>query len=359
MKVKMLLFVTLCWLLTGGAAASLTSVPTGIEHRVASKGSYVNWAGVSSVSQFADENGKFCFAVNEGEKVSVYKTDGGNVTKKIEIANPYDSFGAATCDGDGYLYMVWGHNNETDDKSVSTIIVGKYTPEGALVASAGGNGSEGMAYYYDEDFYTKTPFDGGNCDVAINGDTLMVNYARKMYGGHQANTVFVADTKTMTVKKGVISYNSHSFDQRVTPYGKTGGFLLESQGDCFPRGFATALTDGEKTLNEMLTFNFWVQPNAYTEYDMYKLNVTRAKLGNILETSQGAALVGASARSLSEAAMAEPYDLFVQAFDPAGKADGPDSYFTSGVRSGLAGNDGDEEVTDYGVHWLTDLAGTE
>lgn len=355
------LILTFC-LLTGAtlipvsaAEPVLTDFPTDCVHTVVSKGHYSNWSGVSSVSQFADENENFCFAVAGEGQVSVYKTENGKVTKTVTIANPYSSFGAATCGPDGSLYMVWGYNNDSDDKSVQTIIVGKYTSEGAFVASAGGNGKEGMAYYYDESFYTKTPFDGGNCDVAMNGDLLMVNYARHMYSGHQANTVFAVDTTTMTVKEGFVEYNSHSFDQRITPYSKTGGFLIQSQGDCFPRSFSTTLTDAEKNLNQMDTFNFWVEQNAFKDYDMYKLNVTRAKLGNILETSSGAVLIGSSARSLSEAAKTEPYDLFVQAFDPTGSAANADSYVTKGVRSGLAGNNGDTEVTDYGVFWLTNF----
>ena len=367
-KKKLITLVVGCYLLSAGGMImpanaaddmedlTLTDFPTQYSHAVISKGHYVNWAGVSSVSQFADEKGNFCFAVDEGERVSVYKTDQGSISKKISIDNPYDSFGAAACGADGSLYMVWGYNNDTDDRSVETIIVSKYTPEGVFVASAGGNGSEGMPYYYGDGFYTKTPFSGGNCDVAINGDLLMVNYARGMYSGHQANTLFAVDTATMTIKAGMTTYNSHSFDQRVTAYTKTGGFLLESQGDCFPRSFATTVTNSERNLGQMNTFNFWVEKDAYSDYDMYKLNATRARLGNILETSHGAALVAASARSLSEAAKTEPYDVFVQVFDPVGSANDVDSYVTSGVRSGLAGNNGDTEVTDYGVYWLTDLA---
>ncbi len=339
-------------------ALSLTDYPTEIRHRVQAKGRYVNWAGVSSVSQFADEKGNFCFAADEGDSVTVYRTERGTVTGSTVIGNPYDSFGAALCGGDGSLYMVWGRNNPGSDCTEETIILGKYAPDGTLIASVGGNGSEGMPDYYGERFYTRTPFDSGNCDAAMNGDLVMVNYARHMYSGHQANTIFTVDTSTMTVRTGMTSYNSHSFDQRVTPCAGTGGFLLESQGDCFPRSFTTSVTDAGRVLGEMDTFSFWVEEGTYTNYDMRKLNATRARLGNILETSRGAALVAASARSLSEAAKNEPYDLFVQVFDPTGSAAFPETYVTAGERSGMAGNDGNTPTTDYGVQWLTDLAGT-
>ena len=181
-----------------------------------------------------------------------------------------------------------------------------------------------------------------------------MNYARLMYSGHQSNTVFVVDLATMAVVKGITSYNSHSFDQRVSPYGET-GFLLESQGDCYPRAFATSVTNASKTLNEMVTFRFWVEEGTFDDYDMYRLNATRSRLGNILETSSGAMLVAASVRSLDEKAQSEPYDLFVRVFDPMGKASDPGAYVTSGVRSGTAGRNGDESVTDHGVSWLTDF----
>lgn len=345
---------------TAEAAAAepiVMDFPLNYAHSVYSSGNYVNWAGVSTASQFVDEQGRFCFAANEGDRVTIFRTEYGKVVDRVSILNPYDTFGGAVCDSNGNLYLVWGDNNESDDISIPTIYVCKYTSEGDLVASAGGNGSEGMPSYYDTRFYTQRPFENGNCDIAINGDKLLVNYARHMYSGHQANTVFVLDLPTMTVAPGITSYNSHSFDQRVTAYGET-GFLLESQGDCFPRAFCTSVTDDSKTLNEMETFHFWVELGAYANYNMYQINATRSRLGNILETSSGAALVASSVRSLSEKAKSEPYDVFVQVFDPMGEASNADAYVTSGTRSGLAGNNGNEEVTDYGVAWLTDFAGT-
>lgn len=334
----------------------LKEYKTEIVHDLYSNGRYVNWAGVSSVSQFKDENGRFCFAVDEGDTVRICKTDYGKVTSSISIKKPYSLFGGAVCGSDGSLFLIWGNENNTEDYSVNTILVSKYTANGKLISAAGGNGSEGMPYYYGERFYTKTPFHAGNCDAAINGNLLCVNYARRMYGGHQANTVFVVNTDTMEVQTGITTYNSHSFDQRVTPYSKTGGFLLESHGDCFDRAFTTEVTDAESSLHEMNTFDFWVEEDTYSKYDMGLLNRTRARLGNILETKYGAMLIAASARSLSAKADNEPYDVFVQVFDPEGSVSDPATYVTAGERSGLAGNNGNEQVTNYGVRWLTDFA---
>lgn len=348
---------------TAKAADTLSAAPVvmefslNYEHPVYSAGRYVNWSGISSASQFIDEQGRFCFAADGEGYVTVFRTEHGEVVDTVSIPNPYDTFGGAVCDSSGNLYLVWGNNNEGEDTSLPTIYVCKYSPDGTLVATVSGNGSEGMPSYYGERFYTRAAFESGNCDIAINGDRLVVNYARHMYSGHQANTVFVVNLPTMTVARGITTYDSHSFDQRVSPYGRS-GFLLESQGDCYPRAFSTSVTSASQTLNEMETFHFWVEEGAYDRYDMHQVNATRSRLGNILETSSGAALVASSARSLSENAKSEPYDVFVQVFDPMGTASSSSAYVTSGTRSGLSGKNGDENVTDYGVAWLTDFAGT-
>ncbi len=344
-------------LLTASAAAefvmcdaTLSSVDSGVAHNVESVGRYANWAGVSSVSQFTDERGRFCFAVDRGDRVEICRTENGRVLadETVTVANPYTRFGGAVCGADGSLYLVWGRENEGSDTSLSTVFVSKHSADGALIATAGGNGKEGLAYYYDEGFYTKKPFDAGNCDVAINGKVLMVNYARKMYSGHQSNTVFAVSTDTMAVIDGFVCYNSHSFDQRVSPYGD--GFVLASQGDCFPRSFSVLTTSAAKSGKAMDFFHFWVEADAYANYNMRQLNKTRARLGNVLATDAGVALIGASARSLSEKADAEPYDVFVQVYDPTRGV-----FLTEGERSGLGGNNGDQQVTDEGVLWLTDL----
>ena len=335
-----------------------TARASGVTHTLTSRGRYTNWAGVSSVSQFADERGRFCFAVDGGDHVDVYRTDDGGAVledETVTIANPYDRFGGAVCGEDGSLYLIWGRNGDGADTAAPTIFVSKHTPDGALVATASGNGSEGMPYWYNYpayggEFNSKLPFDSGNCDAALNGGVLMVNYAREMYNGHQANTLFAVDAETMTALSGFAYYNSHSFDQRVSPCG--GGFVLATQGDCYDRGFALTAANRRGNGDSVVTFNFWVERGALDENDMWKLNKTRARLGNVLETEAGVALIGASARSLSAAADSEPQDVFVQVLTRDLKG-----YVTEGERSGVAGNTGDKEVTDHGVRWLTALGG--
>ncbi len=321
--------------------------PTGLTYDVYSRGRGWYRAGVSTASQFIDERGNFCFALDRDDEIILYKTSYGKITKKITVPNRHELFGGACCDGDGYFYLVFGDSNDTENDEVNTIFAVKYSPEGKELASVGS--ARGA----------KIPFTAGNCAMAVSGGVLAVDFGRLMYNGHQSNSVWGIETETMTsLDDWVYDYNSHSFDQRVTPYAKTGGFLFASQGDCFPRAFTVAVSDGAERLNKLETFHFWVEPGTWDDYDMTRLNVTRSRLGNVLATDFGAALVGASARSLSAAAATEPYDVFIQVFDPLGSEADDGTYLTKGGRSGLGGNNGDTAVADRGVKWLTDLAGS-
>ena len=334
----------------------VTKTSTDMVHTVKSAGRYSNWAGVSTVSQFSDEAGNFCFAVDQNSKVTVCRTAYGQIVEKTEIFHDYDRFGAAVCDRNGYLWLVFG-NEGSDDVNEKTMFVCKYDWNGNCLGVVGGNGRESVPNYYGDKYNTRIPFDAGNCDAVVDSNFLVVNYAREMYSGHQSNAVLTMNLTDMKlIAGGIVFYNSHSFDQRVTV--SNDGFLLASQGDCYPRTFTTMAKSLYGASNEMDTFHFWVEEGTLDRYNMGQLNKTYARLGNVLETPHGAALVGSSARSLSEAAKNEPFDVFVQVFDPWGRADDPASYVTKGQRSGLGGPNGDTPVTDYGVQWITDLAGT-
>ncbi|MNE52299.1 hypothetical protein D3C80_1469640 [compost metagenome] len=99
---------------------------------------------------------------------------------------------------------------------------------------------------------------------------------------------------------------------------------------------------------------------------MYIVNTTFAQLGGLAETSKGVALVGASAKSISEKAKSEKQNLFVQLFDPQADQVAASMFIGGEVRSGALStdiNDRDnsplESVTDYGVHWLTNYNDTD
>ncbi len=343
-----------------GSAAILDYTETGRKGLVEAN-AYKNWEGVSNISQFLDKDGNYCFACDAGDKVIICHTNNGAVIREITLDKPYELFGAVECDAEGYYYLVTGQANDGMDMSVPTVFLSKYSPDGQLIRTVGDNGSSSLAYYYSETFRTQKPFSNGNCDIAISGDYVAVNYARTMYSRHQSNSVWVLDRATLTTQTqkedgtglSTVIYNSHSFAQRAIPF--RGGFLFLSEGDCFPRAFSAAFFDVQNnTTAEGDIFHFWVRKNAYKDYNMYDINNNFAHTGDICELPGGrASFVATSVKSLNQAAASEKEQLFIQIFDPSQDLSSAAAYVTPGIRTGLAGPDGDEETTDYGVKWLT------
>lgn len=366
-------------------AAKLTTVDTGMTGKVYAEGFYSNWEGVSNVSQFSDEDGNYYFAFDNGKKVTVAKTKNGKVTKKIELTKKHPLFGAVETDSDGNFYLVTGEANNGNDTSKETVFISKYDGKGKHIKTVGDNGSSSLASYYDESFYTKIPFDGGNCDIAVNGDYVSINYAREMYSGHQSNSVWIVDRNTMkTVKperepfdpeniplsewtqnedgsytyywngsEEYQIYSSHSFGQRAIPFGN--GFLYMSEGDSYNRAFTLTSLDMESgDTKEDDIFHFWVKAGAHDAYDMFVLNNNFATIGDLCDIGGGrASFVATSVRNLDSKATKQNQQLFIQVFDPHADLSGASGFSTSGTRSGKGGNNGTDSVKDFGVKFLT------
>ena len=360
------LIVAVCGLLmttmVQASALPCTEKMTSVKNEICAEGDYDNWEGVSNVSQFLGANGELCFAYDNKKNVTVIKTQNGTPEKKgISLQKKASVFGAIACDKDGNYYVVTGKKNKTDDTTKETVFISKYDKTGKLIATVGDNGSSSLAYYYDSSFYTKAPFEGGTCDIAVKGDYLAVNYARHMYSGHQSNSLFLINVKTMEkVQVSEKYYNSHSFAQRVVPFGN--GFLLASEGDCYDRAFTvstvTGLLDNNNSLsaecNSQNIFDFWISKGAFARYDMYEVNNNFAHMGGIAVGGENnVSLVATSVPSLNSKAKKEKEQLFIQIFNPFADLESGEGFVTSGTRSGMAGNNGDESVTNYGVKWLT------
>lgn len=358
------LLLGICGLLIASSgkasAASCTEKRTTVKKEIAASGEYVNWEGVSNVSQFLGADGELYFAYDNGKTIGIIKTKNGKPQKKkLFLQKKAPIFGNVMCDKDGNYYVVTGKENETDDADRDTVFISKYDKTGKLLATVGDNGSSSLAYYYDRSFHTKIPFNGGTCDMAINGDYLAVNYARHMYSGHQSNSVFFVHIKTMEKVHPIEGYyNSHSFAQRVVPFEN--GFLLASEGDCYDRAFTiSAVTDlsPDKLAGQYAShniFDFWISKGAFDRYDMYEVNNTFSHMGGIaVGGEKNASLVATSVPSLNSKAKKENEQLFIQIFDPMASLEKGEGFVTSGKRSGVAGRNGDERVTNYGVKWLT------
>ena len=338
-------------------AASVSAADTGIQKEVVAAGEYSNWEGVSNISQFLDANGNYCFAYDNGDTVIVKRTSkDGSVKKTIKLKKKHGLFGAVTSDDDGCYYLVTGEANSGSDTSKETVFISKYDSSGKHVKTIGDNGSSSLAYFLDSSYHTMTPFDGGNCDAAVNGKYVAVNYARKMYSGHQSNSVWIIDKDSMkTVSLGDSYskiYSSHSFGQRAISYGD--GFAFMSQGDCYSIAFTYTGWQPSENPTSSDIFHFWVSKDALNNWDMWTLNNTFADIGDMSDLGNGnISFVGASVKALSSKAANQNEQLFIQIFDPTADLSKAAAYKTSGKRSGTGGPNGDEKVTDYGVKWLT------
>lgn len=339
---------------TSVSADTVLSYNTGITKTVTAVGQYINWDGVSNVSQFVNEKGQYCFAYDDGKNVIVVKTKKGKPTKDtVKLKKKHSLFGGVICDSEGNYYVVTGESNDSDDTDKNTVFISKYDKKGKHIKTVGDNGSSSLGWWYGSSFYTKIPFDAGNCDLAINGDILTVNYAREMYSGHQSNSVFTINIKDMKKVSVGNVYNSHSFAQRAIPYQD--GFVLASEGDCYPRAFSVNYVAKDGSFNNQGDiFHFWVQKGALDDWNMWLINDNFAHMGGIaVVNDKTVCLVGSSVKSLSKKANDQSEQIFIQIFDPSEDLTKASSYVTSGKRSGLSGGNGNEQVTDYGVKWLT------
>jgi len=308
-----------------------------------------NWAGVSQVQQFAYKDEGIAYAYINSGKLVIHTPE-----RKLTLDMRYPILGDVIADADGNIYIVWGKTGTTN--SEQTVFISKYLPDGSHVKTTGFTGESTMGANGN----TKRPFHAGNCDSAIGDGKLIVNYAREMYNGHQSNNVIGVNISDMSpVSWGSvwnIPYTSHSFNQSVIWSQNAGGFVYADHGDAYGRGFIVTTDAWERNL-----FHFYLEANV--NYNMHIVNRTFAQLGGLAEMRSGVALVGASAKSISEAAKSERQNLFVQIFDPLAPALSPSMFVGGTARSGAmsmniydTSNSPLTSVTDYGVHWLTNYS---
>ena len=325
---------------------------TPISYTVKAVDSYINWDGTSNVAQFIGPDGVFYFAYDNGNYVTVVPTNGIDISGTIlNLKKQHSLFGNVICDSQGYFYVATGETNTDPTDTVDTVFITKYDKNGNVIATAGDTGGSSLGFN-NRDFLTKSPFRSGNCSMAINGNIVVIDYSRSMYSGHQSNSVFAVNTTSMEKVFIGDDYSSHSFGQRIVPYKN--GFFKVSEGDCYDRAFTVHQLSENRSYYSYNIFDFWVERGAFDQYDMYKINNNFAHIGGVAAFEDGiGALVGTSVPSLSESAMTESEQLFIQIFRIDSDLNDPSSYLTTGIRSGVAGNNGDKDVINYGVKWLT------
>ena len=89
---------------------------------------------------------------------------------------------------------------------------------------------------------------------------------------------------------------------------------------------------------------------------MYAVNDNFAHMGGIAGLSDGKVVfVASSVSSMNSKANKEKEQVFLQIFDPTQDLSKQSTYIMKGTRTGIAGPNGNEKETDYGVKWLTDI----
>ncbi|WP_052380353.1 copper amine oxidase N-terminal domain-containing protein [Paenibacillus camerounensis] len=318
-----------------------------------------NWAQISSVHQFSYKGEGLAYAYTDNNQLKI-TTPGKTLTLGVK----YPILGDVISDDDGNFYVVWGKANDTQNAAIETVFISKYSPEGQELKTTGFVGKS-TPWRDADSAKTKIPFDSGN-SVSVISDGILVNYhSKERYDGHQSDNVIavkIADMSAYSLPND--TYSGHSFNQSLIYSKKSSGFLFASHGDAYARGFRVNNSSGKYGDDSEILFHFYLEANS--NYDMYIVNTTFAQLGGLAETSKGVALVGASAKSISEKAKSEKQNLFVQLFDPQADQVSASMFIGGEVRSGALStdiNDRDnsplESVTDYGVHWLTNYNDTD
>lgn len=328
------------------------------------------WADISSVQQFRYKDDGLAFAYEMAGKLMVVMPG-----SMISIEMKYPILGDVIADMEGNIYVVWGDVNSTSQTPVETTFVSKFLPNGQHVRTTGFVGRS-SPWGDSSSAMTQRPFCFGNC-VSVIANGILVNYhGKQRYDGHQSDQVIAVNIEDMSpYDVQANTYSGHSFNQSVIYCEQTKGYLFASQGDAYGRGFkindinnhygdAAGAYWEEYEGKPDLVFHFYLESNA--NYDMGIVNRTFAQLAGIVETSEGVALVGASAESIGEAAKTEKQNLFVKIVDPETNA--PISSLASScpVRIGASSfdiNDNSKSpltpVADYGVHWLTNYTDKE
>ena len=356
----------------------------------------------SSVYEFWDEKNQYniIYEKSSNSNKMGWITLSSNLEKikEIEINRYLSIFGNASYK-DGYLYVVYGGNdNTTTDKSNSnfattvTIEVVKYDTNGKVISELPiqARDTSRMDKYNTSSsfiaFGTRYAFDAGNCDIAINDNIMKCVFAKEMYNGHQMSHAIYVDVNKMTLlnASSKSDYNeiggyyfvnnsyfvSHSMAQRVIPTSD-GQFLSVDRGDANPRAFSVAKT--YKNASNTLYLNNYSMFHFRESSDVaYAYNSTQSNLGNIVEVSDGYILVSSSEKTLSlnyanDRYINESQNIFIQKynkdFSNTGKTVKDMQMFNTSERKSESSrtdskNKGElllskNGVTDYGVKWLT------
>lgn len=199
-----------------------------------------NWANPVRCHTVSDAKGNVTamYSIWNGSEqilnIDKFSSSGTKLSHK-SVSVPGRTWGGAVFQAaDGYNYIATGNDGNT------AFYISKYSADWKLIKTA----SIGK-----DESYTATAFDGGNCDMAMIGECLVVHGARGRKDGHQSNVTFFIDTKTMkpTYVTGEFGFDhvSHSFSQFVRSSGNQ--LFMVDHGDGYPRSVYLQSYETEQT----------------------------------------------------------------------------------------------------------------
>ena len=317
-------------------------------------------ASIPEMRMFLDKDNLLNYVYYDDEYIYIQKMNKYNVTDGLcKITKRLPDFGSITYDKNGNYYIVTGKDKKGTTDAI--IDVSKYGPGGKYISSFTKTADQNLFY-------------NGTCSMAIDdNDILLVNYARQMTDGHQANKCLYLNINTMKESdyhKDPV-YVSHSMFQDVIKLSSN-NFLVLNQGDAGKRAFNLGYLYKDKSGYWVSTrttpFNFREGANQQFGY-----NNTFATYGSLIELDTGVALIAASEKTLSmDPAKTkmdnEPNNLFIQIIKKDALRTGDitsSSFVTTGTPRVATGTEHisqtvdnlkyfvKEGTTDYGVKWLT------
>lgn len=324
-----------------GSSASVTAKATATSTVLDTQDlGWTNWSHVSEISQFQDEKGNYCYAYMAGKNIVINKYN--SKLKKVatvKFKRRYPLLGGVACDADGNYYVVWGKRDASGKGGKVTMAVSKYTAGGKHVKTVTYKTSKSS-----DSWETKTPFDAGNCAIAIKGDLLVCSYGRLMYNGHQSNDILAVNIRTMTKLTDYSNYASHSFNQSVL-ISSTDDVIYTNHGDAYPRGIVTS----KDSTNASGDTTDGASNTSFGFYGNSGNNYTGAQLGGTAETSAGYMLAAAGPKSMTKKSENQNRNVFVQLLDKSDLS----SLLSASTRKGTVNG---TATTNTGIKWLTNYS---
>lgn len=210
----------------------------------------INTCAASDKTYYYESKGKlYMVSLQKNGKLKLYTMeDKTKCTFYKDIKLPkYEIWGGFYQGPDGNFYVAVGYSNPKESDKKIVIKVLQYDSKWKLKKTCNirGNATNKYKGIYD-------PFNFSGCSMTMQGTTLYLATARKMYKlgdglRHQSNIGFQIDTKKMTYKCNS-PYVSHSFNQLAK--FKDGNLYQVDHGDGFPRAVVLSIKSNYGTTKE-------------------------------------------------------------------------------------------------------------